>query len=1136
MGHESRCRTTLRNCCRLSFVFVGFRTFFSDGMADLAAYGNIDTALITLKKGTQLIKYSRKGKPHFCSFRLSADETTLTWVGQRGERNLNLSSVSRIIPGQRTAVFRRYLCPEKDYLSFSLLYRNEERSLDLVCKDKAEADIWFAGLKALISTGQRHRHRHRHTKSDLSDLQGSFDFIQNGQHFGTTLDYTSSTPARVSIDSVSRESLLNWASSDVGSERVNMQLRAGAGDNFRISVSSSHSCSSTGSGPDDIESLGDVYVWGELWVDGASSDGLGSQVTSKTDVLIPKPLESNVVLDVHQIASGVRHIALVTRQGELFTWGDESGGRLGHGIDKGFSRPHLVEFLAATNVEFVACGEYHTCAVSTSGDLFSWGDGTHQVGLLGHGTDVSHWIPKRVTGPLEGLQVLSVACGTWHSAVATSNGKLFTFGDGTFGVLGHGDEESVPYPKEVRSLSGLKTIKVACGVWHTAAIVEVMGQAGSHVLSRKLFTWGDGDKYRLGHGNKETYLEPTCVSALIEYNFHQIACGHTMTVGLTTSGQVFTMGGTTYGQLGNPLADGKAPILIKDKLVGEYVEEIACGEHHVAALTSRSELYTWGKGANGRLGHGDIEDRKTPTLVEGLKDKHVKNISCGSNFTSCICIHKWIPGVDQSVCSGCRQAFGFTRKRHNCYHCGLVHCHACSSKKALRAALAPTPGKPHRVCDACYVKLKSFETSSASTFSSRRATPPRRSLDSKEKIEWVETRSSRILLSPITEPVKYLEIRTNKPGNKYDSSSIVRASQVPSLLQLKDIAFPSSLSAIQNAFKPVKPSSPPRTPPANSRPSSPYTRRPSPPRSPTPGFSKSLIDSLRKTNEILNQEVSKLQKQNRTLKLRSDMQDGEIQKLQKKVEETASLAGVKFSKHQEAMEFIKSITDQLKEMTDKLPPEISESEILKTMHDQVEVFLRENAQSQISSLPPNLESDQQSKTDIPASDDDSSKPQEHKQEVNVDVAGADPSQDGGNFPQESNGSSVSTTGAAVPSQNSVYGSGPPNTSKQRREGETETIEQFAPGVYVTLIVRPCDVKEVLLISLTAIKGFHVAILYHFDDKRRFDEHQAEEWWNKNKDKVLRKYSPCPTATNSAATGSPSIPPPPAEENIEASTS
>ena len=678
------------------------------------------------------------------------------------------------------------------------------------------------------------------------------DCFSTGRPSTASIDFAPNNTrrGRTSIDLGIQNSPTKFGSSDVGYERGNM-LRPST-DGFRISVSSTPSCSTGTSGPDDIESLGDVYVWGEVWSDGISPDGVVNSTTVKIDVLIPKPLESNVVLDVHQIACGVRHIALVTRQGEVFTWEEEAGGRLGHGIQVDVCRPKLVEFLALTNIDFVACGEYHTCAVSTSGDLFTWGDGIHNVGLLGHGSDLSHWIPKRVSGPVEGLQVLSVACGTWHSALATANGKLFTFGDGAFGVLGHGDRESVSYPKEVKMLSGLKTLKVACGVWHTVAIVEVMNQTGTSTSSRKLFTWGDGDKNRLGHGNKETYLLPTCVSSLIDYNFNQIACGHTFTVALTTSGHVFTMGGTSHGQLGSSNSDGKLPCLVQDRLVGEFVEEISCGDHHVAVLTSRSEVFTWGKGSNGRLGHGDKDDRKTPTLVEALRERHVKSISCGSNFTSSICIHKWVSGADQSVCSGCRQAFGFTRKRHNCYNCGLVHCHACSSKKALKAALAPTPGKPHRVCDACYTKLKAGESGYNSNVANRNSTTPTRSLDGTGRPDR-DIRSSRILLSPKTEPVKYSEVRSSR-----SESSIVRASQVPALQQLRDVAFPSSLSAIQNAFKPVASSST-STLPSGTR----SSRISSPPRS--SGFSRGMIDTLKKSNGVINKEMTKLQSQVRNI-------------------------------------------------------------------------------------------------------------------------------------------------------------------------------------------------------------------------------------------------------------------------------
>ncbi|KAK4340897.1 hypothetical protein RND71_039398 [Anisodus tanguticus] len=501
-------------------------------------------------------------------------------------------------------------------------------------------------------------------------------------------------------------------------------------------------------------------------------------VSTRAYVLLPRPLESNVVLDVHHIACGVKHAALVTRQGEIFTWGEESGGRLGHGVGKDVTQPRFVESLSFCSIDFVACGEFHTCAVT-------------------------------MAGPLEGLQVASVTCGPWHTALITSTGQLFTFGDGTFGVLGHGDRENVLFPREVISLSGVRTI---------AAVVEVIvTQSSTSVSSGKLFTGGDGDKNRLRHGDKEPRLEPTCYRLW------------------TTWKSLFWWEVALPGR--NPYSGGKLLCLVEDNLSGEIVEDIACGSYHAAVLTSKNEVYTWGKGANGRLGHGDVEDRKTSTLVESLKDRHVKYIACGSNYTAAICLHKWVSGAEQSQCSACRQAFGFTRKRHNCYNCGLVHCHACTSRKAIRAALAPNPNKLSR------------------------SAGPRLSGENKDRLDKADIRSAKSGMPPNLDLIKQLDSKAVEQGKKADTFSLGRSSQAP-LIQLKDVVL--STGDLRWAVpKPVMTQSG-----VSSRSVSPFSRKPSPPRSAAPvpttaglSFSKSIADSLKKTNELLNQEVHKLQAQ-----------------------------------------------------------------------------------------------------------------------------------------------------------------------------------------------------------------------------------------------------------------------------------
>ena len=43
-------------------------------------------------------------------------------------------------------------------------------------------------------------------------------------------------------------------------------------------------------------------------------------------------------------------------------------------------------------------------------------------------------------------------------------------------------------------------------------------------------------------------------------------------------------------------------------LAGKQVVQVACGSTHSAAVTSEGELYSWGRGNYGRLGHGETAD------------------------------------------------------------------------------------------------------------------------------------------------------------------------------------------------------------------------------------------------------------------------------------------------------------------------------------------------------------------------------------------------------------------------------------------------------------------------------------------------------------------------------------------------
>ena len=79
-----------------------------------------------------------------------------------------------------------------------------------------------------------------------------------------------------------------------------------------------------------------------------------------------------------------------------------------------------------------ACGAQHTVAVTRGGGLVGWG--AAEFGQLGTGdmnnTPVDQPHPRPVKGGLPGVRFVQVACGEAHSLALTSSGHVFSFGQG----------------------------------------------------------------------------------------------------------------------------------------------------------------------------------------------------------------------------------------------------------------------------------------------------------------------------------------------------------------------------------------------------------------------------------------------------------------------------------------------------------------------------------------------------------------------------------------------------------------------------------------------------------------------------------------------------------------------------------
>lgn len=92
-------------------------------------------------------------------------------------------------------------------------------------------------------------------------------------------------------------------------------------------------------------------------------------------------------------------------------------------------------------------------------------------------------------------------------------------------------------------------------------------------------------------------------------------------------------GNNTYGQLGTGgLKSVSEPILL-ESLGREKIVDISCGDNYSGIVTQNGDVYTWGFGNEGQLGHGDKSDQFLPRKIANLKAK-IKSISCGGAHTA----------------------------------------------------------------------------------------------------------------------------------------------------------------------------------------------------------------------------------------------------------------------------------------------------------------------------------------------------------------------------------------------------------------------------------------------------------------------------------------------------------------------
>ena len=364
---------------------------------------------------------------------------------------------------------------------------------------------------------------------------------------------------------------------------------------------------------------GGVKCWGYQ-----NSGRLGDGVSASTYAIRPVDVlgvgGTGTLKGVVQISMKSASACALTVEGTVACWG-AGGDHLGNGTSNDTSHPTMVlEASGKTNllgnIIQVAKGTAHTCALTGSGTVKCWGNGS----VLGDGVGVDSGYPVDVveeegsTDPLEG--VVQISAGDNHVCVLMGSGSVKCWGTGRKGILGHGSTDNETAPVNVVDAEGsplTDIIQIDAGVAHSCALNATGG----------VRCWGNQSSGALGNGETGSGSVSNAVVVLDVSGsaplggIVQISAGSSFSCALTGEGTVLCwgkgdlLGSNASSNSGHPVVvvegSGNSAPLADIVQIDSY--------DHTCGVTTKGEIRCWGKGSSGELGTGAQVSKTHPVSV-----------------------------------------------------------------------------------------------------------------------------------------------------------------------------------------------------------------------------------------------------------------------------------------------------------------------------------------------------------------------------------------------------------------------------------------------------------------------------------------------------------------------------------------
>jgi alpha-tubulin suppressor-like RCC1 family protein len=275
------------------------------------------------------------------------------------------------------------------------------------------------------------------------------------------------------------------------------------------------------------------------WVPGMSSP-------AEISYRILKPEGLGYLESVKDIAAGQEHVLVLTSDGRVFSsaiaFTYPTRGQLGisgltwttRPTDKPTDTLHELTSLRGKKISQIAAGDYHSAVVSRDGEVFTFGDNVHgQLGIPYTPEQNYYDEPKALHLP-GSAKVTAINAGGMNtylqidttSDTGRTSSEVLSCGTGIHGNLGNGRWTHMQgSPTKIKALSNLQEYDeaanqvrpirlrdLAVGGTHAAATMST--SASSKEFGSDVLLWGNNEFYQLGTGKRNNSAVPVYIQPL----------------------------------------------------------------------------------------------------------------------------------------------------------------------------------------------------------------------------------------------------------------------------------------------------------------------------------------------------------------------------------------------------------------------------------------------------------------------------------------------------------------------------------------------------------------------------------------------------------------------------------------------